>query len=275
MTETKVTIIIRTCNRPHVLRNALESVRRQTYKNIEVVLVEDGENVSEALVKEFSDLEIKYCAMNSKCGRTAVGNRALQMASGEYLNFLDDDDILLPDHVALLIECLQNGTCQAAYAVAEEHQIVKRKDGDVTVKRKFVRYRYPFNRLLLFYMNYFPIQSVMFSRKLYEELGGFDENLDELEDWDLWVRYATRTEFTFLDKVTSVYYTPYREERSKRENALKTAEENVKKKHFQYAANLSVGQINQDMDYILNVFNQKGYIFYMRKIRNWLLYRDR
>lgn len=271
-----VSIIIRTCGRPGILRNALESVQRQTYSNIEVILVEDGENVSESFLNEFPDLDIHYHAMGRKCGRTAVGNQGLEMARGKYLNFLDDDDILLPKHISTLVEYLERTDLRAAYAVGEEHQILRQKDGSFKTKRKLIRYRYPFNRMLLFYMNYIPIQTILFERSLYEQCGGFDEELDILEDWDVWVRYATVCDFGFVDQVTSVYYTPFRNRTKKnRDVEMRAAEDRVKEKHNSYVMQLSVAQVNRDMDYVLNVFNQKNYIFYMRKIRNWLLYRDR
>ncbi len=275
--EPLVSVVVRTCNRPDVLRNALNSICGQTYKNIEVVLVEDGSNASQFLLEEYKNLNIAYFAMGDRCGRTRVGNKGLELAQGEYINFLDDDDIFLPRHIELLVRCIDEKKAKVAYSVAEEHQITKRNEkGEFKVKRKLIRYRYPFNRLLLFYMNCFPIQTVMFSREIYQEMGGFDESLDELEDWDLWVRYATINEFCFVDEVTSVYYTPYKNRsKRKRDIAMKNADTRVREKHNSYIMALSAGQIARDMDYILNVFNQKNYIFYLRKIRNWLLYRDR
>ena len=53
----------------------------------------------------------------------------------------------------------------------------------------------------------------MFSRKLYEELGGFDETMDMLEDWELWVRYSAKTDFLFIDKVTSLYHVPKKKQK--------------------------------------------------------------
>lgn len=272
-----VSVIIRTCNRPYILRNALDSICRQTYADIEVVVVEDGPNEAEALIKEYAGLNAVYYAMGTRRGRTSAGNKGLELAQGKYINFLDDDDILLPRHIELLVACLEEKQARVAYSVAEEHQITRAgAEGKFKVRRKLIRYHYPFNRMLLFYMNYFPIQTVMFSRELYHELGGFDENLNELEDWDLWVRYATKYDFCYVDEVTSVYYTPYKDKaKRKRDIAMKEADARVRAKHDSYMTTLSVGQVSCDMDYILNVFNQKNYIFYMKKIRNWLLYRDR
>lgn len=95
-----VSIIIRTCQRPQVLQRALKSVQEQTYKNVQVVVVEDGKNESEEFIKKnFKDLNLLYCATGEKRGRSCAGNIALEMAEGKYLNFLDDDDFLFPEHI--------------------------------------------------------------------------------------------------------------------------------------------------------------------------------
>lgn len=278
MNKPLVSIIIRTCGRPQVLGNALKSVRNQTYQNIEVVIIEDGKNISEELVRhEFSDLNIVYANTGEKKGRCYVGNLGLSKASGEYFNFLDDDDILLANHVEILMDKLLLEKCEAAYSIAEEHQITITNVDEYRfkIKRKVVRYKQPFNKLLLCYMNYMPIQSVMFSRRLYDTLGGFDEQLHVLEDWDLWVRYTSNSTFIFVPEKTSVYYTPYKGNlKRKREIDLKSSTNVVIKKYSTYHLSMTVDEINREMEYILNVFNKKGILFYMQKVRNFLLYRD-
>lgn len=278
-TEELVSIIVRTCGKPDVLKNALNSIRKQTYSNIEVIIVEDGPNTSEQFIKDnFSDLNYVYYATKKQQGRTRAGNIGLFMASGSYFNFLDEDDIFLENHVEMLVDVLISKSALVAYAIAEEHQLrVKSlQPYSFKVKRKLVRYAHPFNRILLCYMNLFPIQSVMFSRELYERCGGFDEELDVLEDWDLWLRYAMHADFQYVPHITSIYYTPFRNHKKVlRECALKHAESQVKEKHNSYNLILSAGQIGKDMDYILNVFNKKGIIFYLKKMQNFLLYHDR
>lgn len=274
-----VSIIIRTCGKLGILNNALQSVKKQTYTNIEVIVVEDGENLSEHFIQEhYSDLRIRYYATQTNQGRSKAGNIGLAMSEGKYCNFLDEDDILLPSHVQTLVNILETTEFNAAYSIAEECQIVVKSSipYKFTVKRKLIRYRFPFNRTLLCYMNLFPIQSVMFARTLYEDYGGFDEKLDVLEDWDLWLRYALEHPFVFTDKVTSIYYTPYKDRKKRRRDlALRAAECQVVEKHKSYCYSTDAFQINKDMDYILNDFNQKRAVFIMRKIRNFLLYRDR
>lgn len=250
----EISIIIRTCGRPNVLKRALESVRSQSYPAIEVVVVEDGANVSEQMIyEEFADLHINYTATGTKKGRCVAGNIALTMAKGAYINFLDDDDILLPQHIKRLYQALADSGKEAAYGLAEEHQIriTNEKQYAFQVKRKLLRYHQPFNRLLLCYMNYIPIQSILFSRKLYESYGGFDESLEVLEDWDLWLRYAFREDFVFVPQITSIYYVPYdRAKRHCRQEDLDRGLQAVHQKHREQILAMSYSDINRDVEYI-------------------------
>ena len=196
-----VSVIIRTCGRPRVLRRALESVKRQTYPNVEIVLIEDGPNVSEKFVKYYyEDQNILYYSTGEHVGRCRAGNLGLEKANGKYLNFLDDDDILRENHIALLVEQLEQSECRVAYAIAEEYQFVNDPENPNRrrIKRKCIKYKQPFNRLLLCYMNYFPIQSVMFEKAVYLENGGFDESLEIFEDWDMWLRFALKDAFLYV-----------------------------------------------------------------------------
>lgn len=205
----KVSVIVRTCDRPEVLRETLISLRAQTYPNLEIVVVEDGKDCARQMIKEeFSDLNIIYQATGEKVGRCKTGNLGLSLASGEYMNFLDDDDVFYADHIETLVMALQNHPDHAAaYALGFETPI------QVLSKEPY-RYRLfsylstidiPFSKVELIHHNCFPIQAVLFRRKLYEKYGGFDEQLDVLEDWDLWLRYASEEQFVYVPKTTSQY----------------------------------------------------------------------
>ena len=79
-----VSVIRRTCGRPSVLRRALESVKRQTYPNVEIVLIEDGPNVSEKFVKYYyEDQNILYYSTGEHVGRCRAGNLGLEKANGK------------------------------------------------------------------------------------------------------------------------------------------------------------------------------------------------
>lgn len=239
-----VSIIVRTCGRPEVLRETLESLRSQTYPNIEVVVVEDGPDCAGKMIREdFSDLNILYHAMGKNVGRSKAGNKAMEMAHGKYLNFLDDDDLFYADHVEVLVKTLENSQNRAAYAFAFETPIeVESRDPYVyTVYDYLGVHKKHFNKIELCYHNYIPIQCIMFEKSLFEEYGGLDESLDALEDWDLWVRYSLHTDFDSVEKTTSIYRVPkVREINAKRQKELDDALVVVREKHKGYLQNVSV-----------------------------------
>lgn len=274
-----VSIIVRTCQRPDILRNALDSIRAQTYTHIQVIIVEDGANASEILLKsEFSDLNYIYEPTVQKVGRAKAGNRALELAEGEYINFLDDDDGLFPEHIEVLVKELAHDNKRVAYSVAEERKIVatSKMPYMYKVKRKFIKYRQPFNRMLLYTFNYIPIQSAMFHKSLYEELGGFDESLDTLEDWDLWVRYSTKTDYGFVNQVTSFYHVPYNKSIWKgRKESLNRYLAPVYEKFATYPITLQVKDINKDMTYVIREYKNHGVLRYFRLFFRAVLLGDR
>lgn len=235
--EPLVSIIVRTCGRPNVLRECLISLRNQTYKNLEVIVVEDGENKSENMIKEeFSDLNVIYKATIKKQGRCLVGNLGMQLANGKYLNFLDDDDLFFADHVETLVQALlKHPKYKLAYTTSFESKIeVKSREPKyeyIEESRVLVHNR-PFSRVRLLTMNLFPIQAVMFEKTIFEKYGGLDEELDNLEDWEMWQRFSTENAFLYVPKTTSLYRVPakaenYKERQEELDSYYKKAKEKV------------------------------------------------
>lgn len=278
-----VSILIRTCGRPSVLREALISVRNQTYSNIEVIVVEDGPAISESLIlKEFADLNIVYKATHDRVGRCVVGNIAMETASGKYFNFLDDDDLLYADHVEVLISQLQkNPDKKAAYSISFEVPTEITSRDPYQYKELFhnVQHRQPFNRLVLMHHNYFPIQTVLFSREIYDDLGGIDVELEVLEDWDLWLKYALKYDFLYVEKLTSLYRIPSSVVSStERQELFDKYLVVVREKHFNKKFEINMASIFKDAEYLLNrppmlIYKVKGLTFksFFFKARNKMI----
>jgi len=206
-----VSILIRTVDRAAWLREALESCAQQTYPNLEVVVIEDGPERSRALAESFAGrLAIRYRATHERVGRARAGNLALAESRGEWLNFLDDDDLFFADHVEVLVDAVQRAGVAGAYALAWETQteFLDREHARYEEVLHLTRHWQRFDRLTLWHHNYLPIQAVMFHRRLYERYGGFDEAMDQLEDWNLWTRYTLEDNFVLVEKTTSKYRVP-------------------------------------------------------------------
>ena len=210
-TRPLVSILIRTVGRTAWLREALESCANQTYAPLEVVVMEDGPERSRQVVEEFAGrLAVRYRATGNPIGRARAGNAALREAKGEWLNFLDDDDVLFADHVEVLVDAVQKARVAGAYALAWETQtrLIDRDSARYAEVMHVTRHHQRFDRLTLWHHNYLPIQAVLFSRRLYERHGGFTEDMDQLEDWNLWTRYTLDDDFLLVPKTTSKYRVP-------------------------------------------------------------------
>ncbi|HEV3241029.1 MAG TPA: glycosyltransferase family 2 protein [Casimicrobiaceae bacterium] len=206
-----VSILIRTVDRSAWLEQALATVANQTWRNIEVVVIEDGPPRSGAVVESFRDrLNVRYRATGASVGRARAGNLALAEARGEWLNFLDDDDVLFADHVEVLFDAAQRHGTKGAYGLAWETptRIIDRAMAKYEELTYLTRHRHPFDRLTLWHHNIFPIQAVLFHRSLYERYGGFAEDMEQLEDWNLWTRYTLEDDFVLVEKTTSKYRVP-------------------------------------------------------------------
>lgn len=274
-----VSVIVRTCQRPQILRRALESIRRQTYPNIETVIVEDGASAAEEMLrKEYQNFRYIYESTGIPVGRSAAGNWGLKLSKGKYINFLDDDDGFLPEHIERLVKEIEQHKEKAVYAAAQERQILPyRTAGNKTrIRRCFVRYRQPFYRLLLYTENYIPIQSILFARSLYEDLGGLDESLEVFEDWDLWVRYSTVTDFRYIDRVTSYYVVPYsRRKKKERAGSFKDGCGQLYDNFQKYQAQFTVSEINKEMLYIIRQYKEHQVVRYLRMFVRIVLLGER
>lgn len=242
-----VSIIVRTCDRKEALRENLMSLRNQTYKNIEIVVVEDGKNTAEEMInKEFKDLNIVYEATGKNVGRSKVANIAMEKAKGKYLNFLDDDDLFFPDHVETLVKAIEENDYDIVYDGSFETPInvLSKHPYDYEVVTKGLVESKSFSRKRLYKVNLFPIQTVMFKKSLVGECGGIDENIDALEDWDFWVRLSLKHNFHQVKHTTSLFRTPASEkDRAARQEFLDNALKYIEEKYKTYKVDLTVFDI--------------------------------
>lgn len=199
-----VSVIIPTYNRPVQLKETIESVLTQTYRNYEILVINDaGKDVS-SLIKSFNNDKIKYIVHKQNKGLAGARNTGLTNARGTYISFLDDDDIFYPNHLQTLVTAIQNSGCKVVYTDA--YRCIQKKENDVYVAvKKELQYSFDYSQRILFIMNIAPVQCFLFERSL---LGGkalFDESLTTHEDWEFWIKLSILTEFEHVKEVTSEY----------------------------------------------------------------------
>lgn len=201
-----VSLIVRTKDRPRLLANALRSIAEQTYANLEIVLVNDGGvDVSDVAKAVAGDISVTHIIHEKGKGRAAAANSGLEAAKGVYLNFLDDDDVLYPDHVHTLVQCLETGETKVAYTSIVSAYFEGPPGRPDHCLRRVVDHAVDFDPERILFQNYIPMMSVMFHKDVASKLGPFDTDLDLFEDWDYWIRASRAFTFHHIDKVTAEY----------------------------------------------------------------------
>lgn len=113
-----VSIIIPTYNRLNLLKESIKSVKSQTYENIELIIIDDNSDEInyDILIAEFNTLNIIYHKNKKNEGATACRNKGIELATGEYISFLDSDDVILPIKIEKLVERALNSNADYVYA---------------------------------------------------------------------------------------------------------------------------------------------------------------
>ncbi len=201
-----VSVIVRTKDRPGLLVTALRSIVAQTYRNIEIVAVNDGGRDVKALVVSLAgDVPVTYVDNQPGLGRSAAANVGFKASKGLYVCFLDDDDMLYPEHVETLVQHLRATDGKVVYSGVLNVYLKGPQEGPHVREKEEVAFNRPFDPDLLLFENYIPLMSVVLHREVFERTGGFREDMDLFEDWDLWVRISREFEFHHVNRVTAEY----------------------------------------------------------------------
>ncbi len=189
-----VSVIIPTYNRTDLVRQALASVKAQTYRDFEIVVVDDGgtDGTFEVLS---AWREIRVLRHAGRRGVSAARNTGINAARGEWLAFLDSDDLWLPDKLAR----------QMAYLEGRPDLLCQT---DETWVRRGVRVNKPLSHRKVAGRIFLPSltrcmispSAVILNRRLLSDHGAFDETLPAAEDYDLWLRLTWRYEVGLVDE---------------------------------------------------------------------------
>lgn len=200
-----VSIVIPAFNPGNLILETINSVLNQTYQNFEIIIVDDGstDNTKE-IIKSYNDKRIKYFFQDN-CGIPAkVRNRGAALSSGEYIAFLDHDDIWMDNKLAKQIEIVSNDAEIAMVSTNGYYLFDNEKSSEIMISGFKSSY---FSERNLFPGNSVFQSSVIINKKAFETLGGFNESteLKAIEDYDLWLRLFKKFKCYFISEPLAYY----------------------------------------------------------------------
>jgi glycosyltransferase involved in cell wall biosynthesis len=194
-------LVIPTYNREHLIPTTLKSLLNQEYENFEIIVVDDGgSDNTERIAKEFGDQRIRY-VKKTNGERGAARNHGASLAEGEYINFFDSDDMAYPNHLAVAKEAIARLHHPEIFHLGYD---VKNANGDV--EKVCDRLPLQLNATLID-GNHLSCNGVFMRRDVAASLRfNEDRQLAASEDYELWLRLASRYDFHGIQKVTSTVY---------------------------------------------------------------------
>ena len=213
MNQPPVTLVALCYNHARFLHDALESIRGQTYENVQVIVVDDSSTDDSAQrVRHWLDqraLDWRFVVHERNEGLCRTLNQALSLAIGKYIAFVATDDIWMPDKTArqvAIMESLPESVALVysdAYLIDENGQMLP----DTFIHWHTGRDGAPEGDLFLELLtagNFLPAMTTLIRRSALEDVGGYDERL-LYEDWDMWLRLSRGYRFTFDREMAASY----------------------------------------------------------------------
>lgn len=200
--SSRVSVVIATYNMAGFLLLALRSALAQTYRNIEVLVIDDGstDGTAEVVAPFLADARVRYLTQ-ANAGQAAAKNRGIRESTGEYVAFLDADDLWMPDkleaQMPLFAASRAVGVVCSAFVYIDE-------EGNPLPHVPHELHRGRVSGPLLF-SNFVGFGTSVVRRECFERLGAFDERLGMGIDYDLWLRFSTQYEFDYVDRPLLYY----------------------------------------------------------------------
>ena len=194
-----VSIVLPTYKRAHVLPHAINSVLNQSYKNLELIIVDDNspDNTLE-VVNSFNDSRIRYVRNDPNLKLPRALNRGFSLARGDYLTWTSDDNIFAPTAIEKMADVLESGTCDFVYA--DYYHFVDLDTNSQPIAPCHIQLP---SHIQLERSNHIGA-CFLYTRTLYEEIGDYDPELFLVEDYDYFMRIAKQFKMTHIPE--PLYY---------------------------------------------------------------------
>lgn len=202
LTQPLVSVVIATYNMGQYLPQAVNSILQQTWKNLEVIVVDDGstDNTPEAMLNYSKDSRVNYIR-NENQGQPKAKNCGIKNTKGDFIAFCDADDFWEANKLEIQMPLFANPLVGVVYSevsfIDEHNRRYVKEDHEVRHSGKIT------NQMLI--ENFVPFGTSIIRRKCIEQNGIFDEEFRMGIDWDLWLRYSLSWEFMYAPAKTYVY----------------------------------------------------------------------
>ncbi len=195
----RVSVIIPTYNRAHLIERAIQTVLSQTYQDLEIIVVDDGSSDNtEEVVMTLKDERIRYIRHEENKGAPAARNTGIQAAKGDYIAFQDSDDEWLPQKLEKQMKVFETVSAKVGVVYTGFLRIendkkeyipylwVTKKEGDIHKE--------------LLKGSFITTPAILVRKECFKKAGMFDERLPRLQDWELVLRLSKYYDFKFIDE---------------------------------------------------------------------------
>ncbi len=199
----KVSVITAAYNHLKFIRQSVESVQAQTFRDFEHIVIDDGSSDGTAdILQTFG--QITYVRQENRGAHAAI-NRGIHMSTGEYIGVVDSDDAWLPNKLELQVALLDANpeagmVYSLAYFIDSEGN---RRDESWLMGTPFDDPNQIFEELLQ--RNRIPVVTALMRRTCLDEVGFFSEQFKALSDWDLWLRFCLQYPVLFIPEMLALY----------------------------------------------------------------------
>ena len=192
-----ISVVIPTYNREKTIKKAVDSVLSQTYKDIELIVVDDCSNDKTGeIISKINDVRLRYIRLEKNSGANYARNIGIFEANGEYVAFQDSDDVWRKEKLERELKYLVENDCDVVFCSMLQHHNDRK---DIRFPRINDSDKKNLARRVLF-GNIMSTQTILAKKELIKR-EKFDNSLERFQDWDLAIRLLNKYNVEFLDKV--------------------------------------------------------------------------
>jgi len=193
-TTVKVSVIIPTYNRADLLPEAIDSVLAQTWKEMEIIVVDDGStDRTKETVRRYDD-RVRYFYKENG-GPSSARNMGIKKAKGTHVAFLDSDDVWEPEKLRIQMDFMREHP-EIKFVCTDSSLIGSRKSRERKLRKDSMGHLFP----ILYLNSFVRTSTALMVKECFQEIGYFDERYRSVEDYDVWLRVAKRFPIAYLNQ---------------------------------------------------------------------------